>query len=769
MYRTPSIVRAKFASDTKSVPTGPPVIPHTPHAPSAPGREYLHEYENVHEERNESVIVRDTVEHFSIERRGWADERRRLKECRMRSPQIPPLTTWPRQDDLEDRGGGTFGRGGPMRSVKSVATTVASCSVALMLVASAGCGSSNGDESTTGALDATASPAGAGSGSGGHAGTSGGVNAVTGGSSGADNDGSAAGASSAGSSGGTGDAAGSAGSGGSSGGAGNSSGSSGAGVGSDSGLDAAADAACSESAVRCSGRQPEACRGGTWMASRSPCSNNTPACLNGACVACTPDTARCNNQQPQTCSAIGSWQDSGNPCGPSTTCVAGSCTGVCGPSEKQCASSSQPQTCSATGTWQDAAACDASHTCVGGACVGECGPSQTQCVSISQPQTCSSAGTWQNAAACDGSHTCVGGTCGGACGPAQTQCGSSSQPQTCSSTGTWANAAACVGPTPFCVDASCSATAGRSCAEAGPGLSNCGMSSESCCTSLAVAGGTYYRTYQNDVGGAATAQADPATVSGFRLDKYEVTVGRFRRFAAAWNNGSGYNPPEGSGKHGHLNGGLGLVNSQNAAGTTYETGWSTADNAKVSPTNANLACNMGFEEAWTNAPGANENLPMNCVTWFEASAFCIWDGGFLPSEVEWQYAAAGGSQQRQYPWGNTDPSTMNRYAIYNCYFPNNSAMCLGGNIAPVGSASLGAGRWGQLDLAGNIYELTLDWNAPFAPCTDCANLSSGTYRMTRGGYWASSAHYLEPEYRTNGGAPPTARTDWLGFRCARVP
>ena len=87
----------------------------------------------------------------------------------------------------------------------------------------------------------------------------------------------------------------------------------------------------------------------------------------------------------------------------------------------------------------------------------------------------------------------------------------------------------------------------------------------------------------------------------------------------------------------------------------------------------------------------------------------------------------------------------------------------------MGSASLGAGRWGQLDLSGNVYQWTLDWNVPFTSCTDCANLSSGTYRMTRGGYFASAAYYLEPEYRPTAGAPPTGRYGFLGFRCARAP
>jgi formylglycine-generating enzyme required for sulfatase activity len=47
----------------------------------------------------------------------------------------------------------------------------------------------------------------------------------------------------------------------------------------------------------------------------------------------------------------------------------------------------------------------------------------------------------------------------------------------------------------------------------------------------------------------------------------------------------------------------------------------------------------------------------------EAYAFCIWDGGFLPSEAEWECAAAGGPDQREYPWGSTDPGTAN---LYDC-------------------------------------------------------------------------------------------------------
>jgi formylglycine-generating enzyme required for sulfatase activity len=294
----------------------------------------------------------------------------------------------------------------------------------------------------------------------------------------------------------------------------------------------------------------------------------------------------------------------------------------------------------------------------------------------------------------------------------------------------------------------------------------CGAAAESCCTSPEVTGGTFYRTYTND-GSGPTAEADPATVSSFRLDKYDVTVGRFRQFVSAWN--AGWRPTAGSGKHTHLNGGLGLVNSGVNSGVpgTYEPGWIASDNNNVAPTNANLACSAPRVSAtWTNVAGTQENLPMNCTNWYEAYAFCIWDGGFLPTDAEWRYAAAGGAEQREYPWGSTDPGTGSQYAIYG-----------GKSIAPVGSATLGAGLWGQFDLAGNIGQWNLDGcTLGYAdPCTDCFSPTTTTgalaalCRETGGTYSGDSLKSdLLSAARVNSGAE-WSRYAYFGFRCARTP
>jgi len=331
------------------------------------------------------------------------------------------------------------------------------------------------------------------------------------------------------------------------------------------------------------------------------------------------------------------------------------------------------------------------------------------------------------------------------------------------------------GPTP---EAGAIAPTAPSCAAGGAGRTTCGPGSDDCCTSLEVTGGTFYRSYTND-GTGPTGEANPATVSTFLLDKYDVTVGRFREFRDAVlppDGGVGWTPPPGSGKHTHLNGGLGLAVDLPEGGTVYESGWLASDDGQIAPTSANLACGNIFYPTWTDAVGSHENLPIDCLNWYEAYAFCIWDGGFLPSQAEWEYAAAGGGEQREYPWGSAPPGTASQYAVYGCNYPTPAGACSSvQNIAPVGMASLGAGLWGQLDLASNVSEWILDW-FPAAgpsdyidPCTDCVNATPSPYRTTEGcSFYQAGLVPLTPS-GSIGQTGPTTRGADVGFRCARSP
>ncbi len=303
--------------------------------------------------------------------------------------------------------------------------------------------------------------------------------------------------------------------------------------------------------------------------------------------------------------------------------------------------------------------------------------------------------------------------------------------------------------------------------------------SESCCTSLSVPGGTFKRSYD---GMNYTDPNYPATVSSFRLDKYEITVGRFRKFVDAVV--GGWTPAAGSGKHMHLNGGNGL----STGGTSFEPGWDSAWTATHLPPSKTFwddgtcysacvergggDCSAGYE-TWTPSAGANENKPINCVNWYQAYAFCIWDGGFLPSEAEWNYAAANGTEQTVYPWGSTVPGANTNLAIYGCYY-NGTGTCSGvQNIAPVGTVPAGNGKnWGHADLAGNVWEWTFDLTSTDAisgypqPCSNCAS-TAGSNRVMRGGTFGGGAPYLRAGDRRS--STPTGRGGSLGARCARTP
>lgn len=298
-----------------------------------------------------------------------------------------------------------------------------------------------------------------------------------------------------------------------------------------------------------------------------------------------------------------------------------------------------------------------------------------------------------------------------------------------------------------------------SCAGGGDGLSNCGPASdESCCTSLLVTGGTFFRNYD---GVTFAGKNRSATLSDFRMDRFEVSVGRFRNFFAAWD--AGYRPASGSGKHVHLNGGSGLTDVSGG----FEPGWDVAWAANLATTstgwNTNLSC--------SNDPFSTEAAthPVACVTWYEAAAFCIWDGGFLPSDAEWNYAAAGGGEQRVYPW--TKPATS---PTIDCTFANymgasaGTAYCVGQPTNVGYYSTKGDGKYGQADLSGNVWERVLDTVLAYpTTCTNCASTKTGSSRAMRGGSLGSDAMTVAVSVEADGGV--TTRYADLGFRCARAP
>jgi hypothetical protein len=144
-----------------------------------------------------------------------------------------------------------------------------------------------------------------------------------------------------------------------------------------------------------------------------------------------------------------------------------------------------------------------------------------------------------------------------------------------------------------------------------------------------------------------------------------------------------------------------------------------------------------------------DDQPVVGVSWFDAVAYSEWIGGDLPTEEEWEYAAAGPSR-RTYPWGNEFDGTRLNFCDANCANAwANKAWDDGyAYAAPVGSFPQGASGAGAMDMAGNVWEWTNSWYD-----------DQQTMRVGRGGSWAydqfgaqtSARGETDPNYRENSG------------------
>jgi formylglycine-generating enzyme len=261
-------------------------------------------------------------------------------------------------------------------------------------------------------------------------------------------------------------------------------------------------------------------------------------------------------------------------------------------------------------------------------------------------------------------------------------------------------------------------------------------------------------------GSANELPAHQVEVSAFGLDVYEVTVGRFRRFVDAYD-GSGLGADAGA--------------HPNVPGSGWLTEWNQWLPKNADDLRSSLAIGtLGNLVTWTSDPGTHECLPMNQVTWYVAFAFCVWDGGRLPTEAEWEYAAAGGDEERLFPWGTHPPD--HQHAVFGCDTSGTST-CSIGDIPPVGSDPAGIGRYGHADLAGSLEEFVRDdysesWYADtyYSSGKDIVDLyddAIATSAPTRGGNFISEGDELRGVRRLD--SDRTATLVELGFRCARNP
>ena len=242
-----------------------------------------------------------------------------------------------------------------------------------------------------------------------------------------------------------------------------------------------------------------------------------------------------------------------------------------------------------------------------------------------------------------------------------------------------------------------------------------------------------------------------AIVPPFRIDRYEVTVGRFRAAVA-----KGFVVPTAPG--------VALTGNDAPLATVG-----------IDTTSASLC-------TWSDAPRGRETFAINCLAWPIARAFCKFDGGDLPSEAQWEYVAANAGRpfQSRYPWGGDDRTVVRceQTAFGRGPYPFDNECNMDGStfgLLPVGSrtgalADVSVGL-GVVDLAGGLSEFTADafaslssncWTSQPLVAPACLVEPAPTH-TARGGNWSTSRQSLFLAFRSP--FPTKGSSPSVGFRC----
>ena len=267
---------------------------------------------------------------------------------------------------------------------------------------------------------------------------------------------------------------------------------------------------------------------------------------------------------------------------------------------------------------------------------------------------------------------------------------------------------------------------------------------------VCIPGGEFTMGSSEGTGDADEHPAHQVRVRPFYMDRFEVTVARYRRCVQAGACDAA---------------GLGNEGPYNDRGD-YDP---RATHFRASP-----LCTYR-EQASTN-----DARPINCVSFAQAVQVCRYEGRRLATEAEWERAARGlGDSPRVYPWGDRAPDC--NHAAYGY-----GAGCGLAETVAVGTALAGATPEGVLDLAGNVFEWTGDWYSdvgyrdaprenPTGATPDEARLHGGDAsicrdgcRVTRGGAWNTPmglASMLRAAHRTADAG--NRRSVNIGVRCVR--
>lgn len=156
-------------------------------------------------------------------------------------------------------------------------------------------------------------------------------------------------------------------------------------------------------------------------------------------------------------------------------------------------------------------------------------------------------------------------------------------------------------------------------------------------------------------------------------------------------------------------------------------------------------------------PG-HEKLPMIYVSWYGAQAYAVWlksktgKNYRLPSESEWEYAARGGRETKEYKYAGSNKLTE------VAWYKDNSD----GLTHEAGTTGKG-NELGLYDMSGNVWEWTGDYYTDnYNEIPEVKIDERWTYRVLRGGGWYNGPKHCQTANRLN--VWPNDRKDFMGFR-----
>jgi len=272
---------------------------------------------------------------------------------------------------------------------------------------------------------------------------------------------------------------------------------------------------------------------------------------------------------------------------------------------------------------------------------------------------------------------------------------------------------------------------------------NEGIVSSSGIELIRISAGTYTRGSSNSVDWNASPPHQVTLTSGFYMGKYEITQEQYQEVMG--NNPSYFNG--GSSEEGYLP-------REPAAGEVQ--GKRPVEG--VTWFDAVEFCNKLSEiEGLTPVYTITGRTPSTGYPITSATVTANWNanGYRLPTEAEWEYACRAGSTTAWH-FGD-DESQLVNYAWYSAnsnYRTHEVGMKL-------------PNAWGLYDMHGNVWEWCWDWYASYSSTaqTDPRGPDGGTNRVSRSGYWFSSAEYSRSADRNY--CNPDGGNSGFGFRVAR--